>query len=652
MNETAQTTGQVEKHEFQAEVAKLLHLMVHSVYSEKEIFLRELISNASDACEKLRYAALTAPDLIADDPDFKITITIDAAQRTLVVSDNGIGMNREDLVENLGTIAHSGASAFVERMAGEGAGDVSLIGQFGVGFYSAFMVAERIEVISRRAGEAEAWQWVSDGAGAFTVAPAERAGRGTTITLFLRQGEDEWLKPERLRHIVKTYSDHIAVPISIIEVKPDARDEEEAINAGQALWTRPKSEITSEQYTEFYRHVGHAFDEPWHTLHYRAEGVIEYTVLLFIPGMRPMDLFDPARKPRLKLYVKRVFITDDCEDVLPGYLRFVRGVIDSEDLPLNISREMLQHNPVLAKIRKAVTGRILGELEKRAEKDAEGYTAFWKNFGAVLKEGIYEDGERRQTLLKLARFSSTAGDELISLADYVSRMKEGQRAIYYITGEDLDQIRRSPHLEGFAARGLEVLLLVDPVDDFWLQVAGEFEGKPLASVTRSGGDLADLELPGEKDKKQDDQPAKAELGSLVALLKQNLGDQVKDVRPSHRLTDSPVCLVADEGDPDMHLERLMRQHQQLKTAVARVLEINPNHRLIKKLAALATTEGSVARLKDMSALLLDQARIIEGDPLPDPAAFSRRLAAVMLQDLQQAGAKKEKPKKKSPKKTD
>jgi molecular chaperone HtpG len=622
MTSTAET---VETHEFQAEVARLLNMMVRSVYSETEIFLRELISNASDACDRLRYEALTEPSLLEGDPEFRIIVTVDKAARTITLSDNGIGMNRDDLIANLGTIARSGTAAFMERLSGDNRKDVSLIGQFGVGFYSAFMVADKVEVLSRRAGEDTAWKWSSDGQGAYTIEQAERETRGTTITLHVREGEEEYLEAHRLRHIVSTYSDHIAFPIHLAEAKEGEVTEEEAVNKGSALWMRPKSEVTEEQYTQFYRHVGHAFDEPALTVHFRAEGTIEYTTLLFVPQQRPMDLFDPARKPRVKLYVKRVFITDDTENLIPGYLRFLRGVVDSEDLPLNISREMLQNNPVVARMSKAVSGRVISALETKAKDDEAGFEAVWENFGAVLKEGIYEDAERREALLGLARFRSTNGDGWTSLAGYLERMKEGQEAIYYVTAPDLQAARRSPHLEGFASRGVEVLLLTDPVDDFWLSMVHEHEGKPFRSVTRGGADLSKLGGAAEKE----EAAPESQTGTLIAALKEALGELVKDVRTTDRLTDSAVCLVADDGDMDLNLQRLLKQHDQLSYEASRILEINPSHRLIKALAARADQPGALDALKDPALLLLDQARILEGELPQDPSGFSRRMADLM-----------------------
>lgn len=626
----AETIDGGETHEFQAEVSRLLNLMIRSVYSETEIFLRELISNAADACDRLRYEALTDAELVGDDGDFRIVITTDPSAKTLTIVDNGIGMNRDDLIANLGTIARSGTAAFVDQLSGDATKDVSLIGQFGVGFYSAFMVADKVDVVSRRAGDTEAWRWSSQGLGNYEVAPAERDSRGTSITLHVREGEEDYLAVARLQHIVKTYSDHIGVPISLAEIKDGEAEEQEGINAASALWTRPKAEVADEQYTEFYRHVSHAFDEPAFNVHYHAEGMMEYTVLLFVPGTRPFDLFDPARKPRVKLYVKRVFITDDVGDLLPGYLRFLRGVVDSEDLPLNISREMLQNNAVVARIRKAVTSRLIQELDTLADKDSEAFEAVWENFGQVLKEGIYEDAEHRDALLRLARFRSTHGDGWSSLADYVGRMKPGQEAIYYLTAADEEAAKRSPHLEGFASRDIEVLLLSDAVDDFWLSVADTYEDKPLRSITRGASDLSKLGAEDKDASEAEDKPSDENLGGLIAAIKLHLGEAVKDVRTTDRLTESPVCLVADDNDLDVHMERILRQHEQLAAASPRILELNPSHSLIQALGTLAEKSGGSDVMKDASLLLLDQARILEGETPADPGAFASRLSQMLI----------------------
>jgi molecular chaperone HtpG len=630
----------VERHGFQAEVARLLDIVAHSLYSDKAVFLRELISNASDACDKLRYLSLTQPGLAADDPAFRVTLSVDRSTRTLTVADNGIGMSRDELVENLGTIARSGTAAFLKQACGDAKKntngedakkDLALIGQFGVGFYAAFMVADEVEVLTRRAGEDAGWRWVSDGKGEFTVSPAAVETRGTRIVLHLKKGEDEFLEPARLKQIVAKYSDHIAIPIRLVDSTRGDGAKEETLNSASALWMRPKSEISADQYKEFYHHVAHAFDDPWTTVHFRAEGKIEYTALLFVPTAKPFDLFNPERKNCLKLYVKRVFIAEACAELLPGYLRFLRGVVDSEDLPLNISREMLQHNPVLAKIRAGLTKRVLAELKKKAEGDADGYAAFWDVFGAVLKEGLYEDSEQREALLALARFRSTRDEKLAGLADYVGRMKPGQEAIYYITADDLETAKRSPQLEGFASRGIEVLLLTDPVDEFWIPAVGAFSEKPFRSVTRGGADLDKIAKADGETKEAAPLPAGTD--ALVALLRLELESAVKDVRASQRLTDSAVCLVADEGDLDMHLERLLKLHKQIDDCAKRVLEINPGHPVIAGLAARITAGGSSDAVTDAAWLLLDQARILQGEPVADPAAFARRLGAALQRSL-------------------
>ena len=617
-----------ETRSFQAEVSRLREIVAHSLYSEKEIFLRELISNASDACDRLRYAALTEPALTDGDTDYRVVLTPDKSARTLTVADNGVGMNHEELIENLGTIARSGTAAFVNELSGDARKDMSLIGQFGVGFYSAFMVAEKVEVLSRKAGESEGWRWVSDGKGEFTIEPLE-ATRGAKIIVHLREGEDEYLDPARLRRIVNTYSDHIGLPIVL-----NATGKEETINTASALWTRPRSEITPEQYKEFYHHVGHSFDDPWLTLHNKAEGVLEYTSLLFVPSTKPFDLFDPERKSRVKLYVRRVFITDEGTGLLPPYLRFLRGIVDSEDLPLNVSREMLQSNPMATRIRQQLTRRVLSELAKKASEAADEYDKFWDNFGAVLKEGLYEDPEHRDELLGLARFRSTARDGLVALDDYIAAMRPGQEAIYTINGDNLDLIKRSPQLEGLRARGVEVLLMTDPIDEFWVSAIGTYKEKPFKSATRGGVDLDRITPAEEREENEPEPPAK--LASLIAIFKLALGDAVKDVRSSARLTDSAVCLVADEGDMDMHLERLLKQHRQLDTASKRILELNPRHKLIERLAATVGDVGASDQLSEFAWLLLDQARIVEGEQLPDPPAFARRLATLLERGLPQA----------------
>ena len=616
-----------EKRAFQAEVAKLLDIVVHSLYSNKEIFLRELVSNASDACDKLRYAALTQSDLVAGDAEFRIRLIPDKDKGTLTIADNGIGMNRDDLVENLGTIARSGTAEFVRQLGGDIKQDVNLIGQFGVGFYSAFMVAEQVTVVTRKAGEDAGWRWDSEGEGEFTVAEAPEAARGASITLKLRDDAKDFLDPATLRRIVKRYSDHIAIPVVLVE---DGKDE--TLNSANALWTRPKAEVTPEQYKEFYHHVAHAFDDPWMTLHYKAEGAIEYTGLLYIPSQKPFDIFHPDRKQHVKLYVKRVFITDQVEDLLPPYLRFLRGVVDSQDLPLNISRELLQHNPLLAKIRTGLVKRVLAELKKKSDDNAD-YATFWEVFGPVLKEGLYEDFERRDDILPLCRFRTTAEEGWVTLDQVVGRMKDGQDALYYITGDDLAALKKSPQIEGFLAKGVEVLLLTDPIDEFWLPAVGEWQGKPFRAVTQGDVDLSKIQGGAAPAAEQPPAAPAGEMDSLIAAVKLALGEAVRDVRPSERLTGSPVCLVAEAGQMSIHLEKLLRAHRQMEQEFPRVLEINPRHPLIKGLAARVAAGGSGPEIEDAAHLLLDQARIVEGEPPADPAAFARRMAAVMARGL-------------------
>lgn len=630
-------TSAKETMNFQAEVGRLLDIVAHSLYSEREIFLRELISNAADACDRLRYNAIAKPELIDGDSNFALELSADKEAKTLTLTDNGSGMSRDELIGNLGTIARSGTSAFMDKLSGDDKKDTNLIGQFGVGFYSAYMVSDHVEVDSMGAGTSEAWKWVSDGRGEFTVEPGERTTRGTTITMHLKDDAHEFLEDARIQHIVKTYSDHISFPIKMqMEVKGEDETtalEETQLNEGSALWVRNKSDIDETQYKEFYHHAAHAFDDPWATMHFRVEGVIEYTGLVYIPTMRPMDLFHPERMSKLKLYVKRVFITDDCEDLLPKYLRFLRGVIDSEDLPLNVSREMLQNNPVLTKIRNGLTKRVLGDLTKRAENEPSEYNAFWENFGMVMKEGIYEATGERDQLLKLARFNSTNGEELVSLDAYIERMKDGQDTIYYISGEDRKALSKSPQLEGFKAKGVEVLYMTDPVDEFWLPMVPEFEGKAFKSVTRGGADLSDIKADEKADdaKPDEDKAPEGDLDSLIAAIKLSLGETVADVRVSDRLTSSAVCLVAEDGAMDMHLERMLQQHQQLSQTAPRVLEINPGHTLIKALGTQAKADG--ASMDDAAHLLMDQARILEGETLPDPTAFAERLSSVMAKSF-------------------
>jgi len=614
-----------QTHAFEADVAKLLHMMVHSVYSDKDVFLRELISNAADACEKLRYEAIARPDLLREDPAPRITITIDADGNRLILEDNGIGMSAADMAETLGTIARSGTKAFLDSIAAaKGDEQTQLIGQFGVGFYSAFMVASKVDVISRRAGQDEAAIWSSDGLGTYTVGAVsadEAPARGTRIVLHLMEEAKDYAQRYRIEQMVRAQSGHVPVPI-MLKDKPDAEGEQLA--DGTALWTRPKNEISEEEYKDFYRSVAGQWDAPALTLHYRAEGRYEYNVLAFVPESRPFDLFDPDRKGRMKLYVRRVFITDEAE-LLPRYLRFVRGLVDSADLPLNVSREMIQDSPILTTIQKGLTGKVLGELEKTAKNDPAAYAKLWDTFGAVLKEGLYEDFERRESLLRLARFkTTTSGGEWRSLDDYVAAMKENQTAIYYATGSDIDRIAASPQLEGFRARGIEVLLLPDQVDSFWVRGGIDMGGKPFKSVTQGAADLSLIPLPeGAETPKAE---ANDEVSSFLAFIKDTLGEAVSDVRASDRLTNSAVCLVASESGLDRQLEKLLANAGQAPAGAKPVLEVNPAHPQIARLAALPAQDGLRA---DAAHLLLDEARIVDGEQPLDPRAFAERLGRLI-----------------------
>jgi molecular chaperone HtpG len=639
-----------ESRPFEADVAKLLQLMVHSVYSDKSVFLRELIANAADACERLRYEAIAEPALLTDDVKPRITLSLDAEALTLAVEDNGIGMSHDEMIEALGTIARSGTKAFLDRIeaaqSGEAGESSALIGRFGVGFYSAFMVADRVDVISCRAGSDAAWQWSSDGKGSFAVAPVgplpnppPQAGegrvgaplRGTRVILHLLEDAKTYVERATIEQLIKAQSGHVPVPIALIE-KPGAEPVE--IADGAALWTKPKSEITPAEYTDFYRSIALAFDEPALTIHFRAEGRQDYTTLLFVPGMRPFDLFDPDRTGRIKLYVKRVFITDGAE-ILPRYLRFVRGLVDSADLPLNVSREKIQESPLLAAIRKGATSRVLSELERLADKEAAAYGKIWDTFGAVLKEGIYEDFERRDALLKLARFKTTAaGDEWRSLKDYVAALKTNQTAIYYLAGDDLARLKSSPHLEGFRARGIEVLLLPDPVDTFWATPGVSFDGKPFKSVTQGSADLA-LIAPLETKEEAPLGIAEAVKDFLV-FVKTALGDAVAEVRASDRLTDSAVCLVAPDQGPDRALEKLLAGAGRLTSASKPILEVNPRHDLVVALAGLGDSER--AYKEDAAHLLFDEARLLDGDRPADARLFSDRLARVLGRGLRGVSA--------------
>ena len=631
MTTTKETLG------FQAEVKQLLQLMIHSLYSNKEIFLRELISNASDAADKLRFEAMTHPDWYESNPDLVIQIELDKSARTLTISDNGIGMSRDEVISNLGTIAKSGTKEFFSKLSGDQQKDAALIGQFGVGFYSAFIVADRITVETRRAGlpASDGVRWESDGSGEFTVEPINRPERGTSIILHLREGEDDFLSPYQLKSIIRKYSDHISLPIQMRKEEWDeekkeqvVKDEFEAINQASALWSRSKSEVSEEQYTEFYKHLSHDYEGPLCYSHNRVEGRSEFTQLLYIPAHAPFDLWDRNKRGGIQLYVKRVFIMDDAEQLMPTYLRFVTGVIDSTDLPLNVSREILQESRDVKVIRESSTKRVLSMLEELANSDdaakLEKYRTFWTEFGQVLKEGIGEDQGNQERLAKLLRFASTHSDtaeQATSLSDYIGRMKEGQDAIFYVTGETFNAAKNSPHLEIFRKKGVEVLLLSDRVDEWMLSFMPEFEGKKLTSVAKGGLDLG--QLADEAEKKEQESTEK-EFKDLLEKMKVALSDKAKDVRVTFRLTDSPACLVADENELSGNLLRMLKAAGQEAPSTKPILEINPEHPLVLKL------KYDDAAFDEWANLLFDQALLAEGGHLSDPASFVKRMNKMLL----------------------
>ena len=617
---------------FQTEVKQLLQLMIHSLYSNKDIFLRELISNASDAADKLRFEALSDPALFENDPDLKIRVAFDRAARTLTISDNGIGMSRQEVIDHIGTIAKSGTREFFSQLSGDQQKDAALIGQFGVGFYSAFIVADRVTLTTRRAGltPEHGVRWESTGEGDYTIETVEKPTRGTEIVLHLREGEDEFLSDWKIKSVIRKYSDHITLPIVMkksewkdgVEVPTD---EDETVNRASALWVRPRKEITDDEYREFYKHVAHDFEPPLAWSHNRVEGKQEYISLLYIPSHAPFDLYDRERRHGIKLYVRRVFIMDDAEQLMPAYLRFVRGVIDSSDLPLNVSREILQSSKDIDAIKAGSVKKVLGMLEELAEKEPEKYATFWKEFGRVMKEGPGEDFANKEKIAALLRFASTHADtdaQVVSLKDYVGRMKEGQNAIYYITADSFAAAKHSPHLEVFRKKGIEVLLLSDRVDEWLVANLHEFEGKPLKSVAKGGLDLGALEDEAEKTAQKEAEEA---MKPLVERIKATLGERVKDVRVSHRLTDSPACLVTGEGDMSANLERLLKAAGQAAPTVKPTLEINPTHALVTRLNA----ETDENRFADWANLLFEQALLAEGGQLDDPASFVRRLNSLL-----------------------
>ncbi len=625
---------------FQTEVKQLLHLMIHSLYSNKEIFLRELISNASDASDKLRFEALAKPELLEGGADLRIRVSFDKDAKTVTLDDNGIGMSREEAITHLGTIAKSGTADFMQHLTGDQKKDSHLIGQFGVGFYSAFIVADKVDVFSRRAGSpaSEGVHWSSKGEGDFEIATIDKPERGTRIVLHLKSGEEEFADGWRLRNIIKKYSDHIALPIELPKEGPSSQEngeekdkpaelEWETVNRASALWTRPRTEIKDEEYQEFYKHVGHDFENPLSWSHNKVEGKLEYTSLLYVPSRAPFDLYQREAPKGLKLYVQRVFIMDQADEFLPLYLRFIKGVVDSNDLSLNVSREILQKDPVIDSMKSALTKRVLDMLEKLAKNDPEQYKAFWKNFGQVLKEGPAEDFANKEKIAGLLRFASTNGDgdeQSVGLADYIGRMKEGQDKVYYLTGESYAQVKNSPHLEVFRKKGIEVLLLTDRIDEWLMSYLTEFDGKHFVDVARGDLDLGKLDS--EEDKKAQEEVAKAKEG-LVERLKGALGEQVAEVRVSHRLTDSPAILAIGEQDLGMQMRQILEASGQKVPESKPIFEFNPGHPLIEKLDA----EADEDRFVDLSHILFDQAALAAGDNLKDPAAYVQRLNKLLVE---------------------
>ena len=619
----------IENRAFEADTSKILDIVIHSLYSNREIFLRELISNASDALDKRRFLASTDQSLQAEQ-ELQIHIKSDKKAKTLTLSDNGIGMDSDDMVSSLGTIARSGTQNFIKQLEVSKENDdskLSLIGQFGVGFYAAFMVAETVDVISRKAGSDKAFKWHSDGATGYSLDNAERSEAGTDIILHLKKDAKEFLEEQRISYMIKKYSDHLSAPIYWQNA-----EESTMLNSASAIWTRPKSEITQEQYTSFYQQASAAYDTPYLTLHNVTEGVTNFTSLLFVPSTRPVDLFNPERKSRLQLYINRVFITDECEDLVPNWLRFVRGVVDTPDLDLNVSREMLQQVPAINKIKKSIIRRVLSELKKQAGKNQEAYENFWLEFGLVVKEGLYEDADFREKILELCRFYSCRKGGYISLAEYVSEMKEQQEEIYYLSSETVEQAEISPHIEGFKARDIDVIVLSDPIDEFWLPLVPEFEGKKFKSASRGAHDLDKFEQEDTEKKKADP----SEFDMLIARIKTNLGEQIADVRLSSTLTESPACLVADENGMDIQMERLMKAHNKDFQGAPRILELNPDHDLVAALNKMADAKSGSKEnglVDDASHLLFDQAQILEGRMPSDLTAFSKRMTRVMASSI-------------------
>ena len=612
---------------FEADTGKILDIVINSLYSEREIFVRELISNASDAIDKKKYLALTNKSINDTSDPFEIKIEVNSKENTIKISDNGIGMDEEDLINSLGTIARSGTKAFLEQFnksKDDKKEDVNLIGQFGVGFYASFMVADKVEVLSKKAGTDKSWKWISDGKSGYNIEKGEKTNSGTELILHLKKDAKEFLEGTRIQFVVRKYSDHISYPVKMLEVsKKDAK--EETINEASALWTRAPKDIKEKQYEDFFSHIGAGFGKPLLTMHNNTEGTVSYTNLLCIPSSKPFDLFNPDRKSSLKLYINRVFITDKCDNLIPAYLRFVKGIVDTQDIDLNVSREMLQNNPAVAKISKSLVGKILRELKKIADKDKAKYIQFWNEFGQVLKEGLYEDLERKDTLLELARFSNNENDDLISLEDYVNTMDKNQKDIYYIAADTKSQALSSPHLEGFKSKGIKVLVMADPIDQFWLSMAGQFKEKNFVSITQGEIDLDDIKSdkkdPKNKDTKKDDVDKR--FTNLIAHLKASLGQNVKDIRLTSKLTDSPACLVADKGDMDVAMENLMKQRDPNYQGAPRILEINPEHALVEKMNKLLSDKKHNNLVDDAGTLLFEQARMMEGKLPSDPTKFAK-----------------------------
>jgi molecular chaperone HtpG len=612
---------------FEADTGKILDIVINSLYSEREIFVRELISNASDAIDKKKYLALTNKSINDTSDPFEIKIEVNSKENTIKISDNGIGMDETDLINSLGTIARSGTKAFLEQFnksKDDKKEDVNLIGQFGVGFYASFMVADKVEVLSKKAGTDKSWKWISDGKSGFNIEKGEKTNSGTELILHLKKDAKEFLEGTRIQFVVRKYSDHISYPVKMLEVsKKDAK--EETINEASALWTRAPKDIKEKQYEDFFSHIGAGFGKPLLTMHNNTEGTVSYTNLLCIPSSKPFDLFNPDRKSSLKLYINRVFITDKCDNLIPAYLRFVKGIVDTQDIDLNVSREMLQNNPAVAKISKSLVGRILRELKKIADKDKAKYIQFWNEFGQVLKEGLYEDLERKDTLLELARFSNNENDDLISLEDYVNAMDKNQKDIYYIAADTKSQALSSPHLEGFKSKEIKVLVMADPIDQFWLSMAGQFKEKNFVSITQGEIDLDNIKTdkkdPKNKDTKKDDVDKK--FTNLIAHLKASLGQNVKDIRLTSKLTDSPACLVADKGDMDVAMENLMKQRDPNYQGAPRILEINPEHALVEKMNKLLSGKKHNNLVDDAGTLLFEQARMMEGKLPSDPTKFTK-----------------------------